>query len=500
MRLRKKSHESMLYMSSQPALSWRLDPDESLSDWKLTVISAEPKRGGRQVVTLTSQRQRKKKTPLEEAQVIGTKTYFVHRAQLAVGPRKSEYFEGFFRKNSNSLVGREGRNDTNTTTTLHGERGRKSITIELKPSAALWFHTMLDFMYAAPGTKTPISTKNAVALRHLASWFGIKELFNEATVFIKKDLCSERAVDYLKQSSDFRHFKLENVSRDLIAGNFKGIKITSLVSLPPEHFASILESPNLESNGSQWLSSRIASYCRCKKEEITLQNLFSLLSPTLIPIIIAEESLFFIELLSNLDKSLFDSSICSSQSLSIYERCLIQAPKLVRILLNNDKPLLEGRNDLSKTAIRQRDKALIVYNSLPPDIKVRLLEDSFHVEPLKSSDMDSENNLSLTVERKKVRKHIVKIEEDMNDMKEAYERKLGYYHQKLQVKEEEIKKYHDKSIRLSRRDNTARVFQNDVSSAGIKEHPKYDAYTYALRRNSGEGYHASAQVNWGAVE
>ena len=470
----------MLYMRSQPALSWRLDPDESLSDWKLTVIPLEPsesKRGRQVRVALSSQR--KKRTPWEEAQEIGTKVYFVHRAQLAVGPRKSEYFEGFFRNNSYAGL----REDRDETSTLHKERlRRKSITIQLKPSAASCFPTMLDFMYTSPGKKTPISTKNAVALRHLASWFGIKDLFNVATLFIKKDLSVETAVEYFKQASDFRHFKLENVSKDIIAANFKMIKMTSLVSLTPEQFASILESPNLESNGSQWLSSRISSYCRCRQEDVTLKHLYSLLSSTLVPTIIAEESLFFMELLSNLDKSLFDASISDSQSLSIYERCLMQAPKLVRHLLNNDKSL-EDRHDLSKAAIRQRDKALMVYNNLPSDIKVRLLEDSFHVAPLNANDVDSKSNLSPSIDKKKVRKQIIKIEEDMNDMKEVYERKLCYYHQKLQVKEEEIKKYHDKSIRLSKYDNQ-----------------KYDDRYDSLRRKSDGGYHPSPQVRWGAEE
>jgi hypothetical protein len=85
----KVGHERFLYMRPTPAsLSWRLDPDDSLSDWTLQVVSTDS----------ISNRKRfhahMEETVTQLPPEIGarTKMYFVHKTQLAIGERRSEYY------------------------------------------------------------------------------------------------------------------------------------------------------------------------------------------------------------------------------------------------------------------------------------------------------------------------------------------------------------------------------------------------------------------------
>jgi len=91
--------------------TWKLDPQESHSDWTIEIVSETTTEGGK-VTTKTD-------------------TYHVHKHVLSTGPRKSEYFTRLFQN--------EGR---------FAESQSKCSRIELHELAAKAFPAFLSFLYA----------------------------------------------------------------------------------------------------------------------------------------------------------------------------------------------------------------------------------------------------------------------------------------------------------------------------------------------------------------
>lgn len=152
-------------------LSWRLTPEESLSDWRIVLQLLED--------------------DIEDAAPF-IKIYDVHKNILGVGPRRSEYFSRVFR---NKMV---------------IEATKSTSYIQLQDSAASAFPEMLDFMYKRNDATAEINatSENAVALRHLAQYFGIPALFLSINKFIKSDLQVWNATIYLAEAELYRDEKI----------------------------------------------------------------------------------------------------------------------------------------------------------------------------------------------------------------------------------------------------------------------------------------------------
>jgi hypothetical protein len=107
-------------------LSWRMDPDDCLSDWTIGIVYDHTDANG----------------------VVSSKTdvYHVHKCILASGSRKSGYFIKLF---SNGGRFAEAQNSTSR--------------IELKEIAAKAFHDFLDYLYWANSSPN-MTTENATAL------------------------------------------------------------------------------------------------------------------------------------------------------------------------------------------------------------------------------------------------------------------------------------------------------------------------------------------------
>jgi hypothetical protein len=141
---------------------WELDPRESFSDWTLEIaLDDDPGR---------------------------IDTYHVHRFALAVGERKSGYFERLF--NSKGFL----ENETQTT------------RIKLAPSAAAAIPTMLSFMY---DVSAPLSvcTNTAVELYQLGQYFDIPPMRNQAREFRECDMTLENCHVYYTQATSGVHIK-----------------------------------------------------------------------------------------------------------------------------------------------------------------------------------------------------------------------------------------------------------------------------------------------------
>ncbi|GFH54411.1 hypothetical protein CTEN210_10887 [Chaetoceros tenuissimus] len=408
----KVKHESFLYMQAPPTLSWRLDPQDSLSDWTLRVSSSDQNKIDKQ-----SHADRDYDTKRSGPHLnLLTKTFFVHKTVLGVGPRRSEFFANLFKNKTG-----DSRDDVNKTVTK----------IELLPSAVAVFPVMLDYLYAAPGSPIEITTETAVALRHLASSFGIKEMFNETTSFIQSDMNVDTAVTYLCEGKKFKNEKIvENATR-IIASKFKEVKLTHLSILSPKELLPIITSPDLRIKCSESFSSRIGAYCRCRQDDLTLSLLESFTHPTRMPMIAEPESLYFLHLYLDL------GGMENSRPESLYTRCIVQAPKLLKQLRSRKTETNRSTNRLS----------LDLYSELPDRIKVQILEriEVQEAMPSKKDEEKPRNDIKRSDSIEKQKKKVVDLQNEMEKVKMTYEKKLDYLLSRLEKKEEELKQVVDKN-------------------------------------------------------
>jgi hypothetical protein len=160
---------------SPKSLSWRLDPDASLSDWTIvvttTVVQEEP-----------------------AASSSKSTSYHVHKNIVGAGPRGSQYFLRLFKTN--------GLEESNTSTSR----------LELENSAAIAFPDMLDFMYRyayeSEEVKVEANPETAVALRHLANYFGVPTLFESVNNYIRKDMNKDNIHVYLREALQYQDDKI----------------------------------------------------------------------------------------------------------------------------------------------------------------------------------------------------------------------------------------------------------------------------------------------------
>ena len=446
-------------------LTWRLDPDESLSDWTLTVVSnpsldqkdddnkeEEPDEDRNQETTVRSIPSSYFKTPLV---IHPTKKYFVHRTQLAVGPRRSEYFAKLFR------------NKQPKGSKANGTR------IEVRPAAATSFPAMLDFIYSPLGSPAQVTTESAVALRHLATCFGIRELFDFVTEFIKKDLCYETSPTYLMEAQNFRHQKLFDVSLTLCAENFELIKFSKIVTLSAELFVMVVDTEELKCS-SEVLSSRVASYCRCRPGAIDVDMLKKITNRKKMPLIAPEESLFFLHLLSEIDGD--DVSVSTSdpsRTQDLYKRCVIASTEVVRMATESKETAPSKKSSES----RPKRNAVKEYHSLPAAVKVDLLEQALAGSPT-IGDMMELDHARKDAKKKQVNKATRKLQEmeaEMERIQRAYEKKLSSLQATVEAQEQEIHAYATELSKFSRVPNAHRMTPL-LSEYTYQGRPQFDEF------------------------
>jgi len=162
---------------SKQLLTWRLDKDESFSDWtiethydwelNLEFMMGEQNKKGREV-----------------------KTYHVHRNILATGPKKSGYFEALLKSGQFS------------------ESSNSTSVVELTMGIAHDFDVFLDYLYSSPSEcKRLINRYNHSSLLHLAKYFLVPKLLEDVYDFIKKDI---QDIGYVKEYL----IEFENVEDD----------------------------------------------------------------------------------------------------------------------------------------------------------------------------------------------------------------------------------------------------------------------------------------------
>lgn len=175
--------------------SWRLLPEESKSDWTLTIESVPE----------------------------GTiSNYNVHKKVLIHNGRKSSDF--FSRLFSDSSI-------------------KRTKPIKIHEDAASLIENMLDFMYSIDD-KLRITSETAVALRHLSQFFGIQALAKRVSCFIKEDVALENMDIYLETTCAFDDLQTSLLCADHCASEIESIHPLSplVAEMDPSFMLSIVSS------------------------------------------------------------------------------------------------------------------------------------------------------------------------------------------------------------------------------------------------------------------
>ena len=362
-------------------LTWRMDPNVSLSDFTLTVVGIEDSEAIHKYLTGKEKRLKKKRSKrrdkwmveglyldmsqsedsegdcenIEKKDEVQSKRnnpmkeqYNLHKVNLAVGLRSCDYFSRLFQKHLSSS------NDSPLREHL----------LELPKSSLQAIPAMLDYVYdPSPTSQVNATTTSAIPLRHLAKQFGNRLLFDSATRFLQMDLKPETAVSYLQQAETYKQKKLAEVCVRVCAESFTQIKMTSLSSLEPKLMIKVLHCkyfrPDIE---SRVICAKIASYCRCQEKSVDARMFLLLTSENVMQEICPEEALFFIQFMIELG---IDLGSDNQKAGRLYERCILAAPYMMQEVVNSSTRASTGR--IAKNASGN-------YAKLPPQIKVQLLE------------------------------------------------------------------------------------------------------------------------------
>jgi BTB/POZ domain len=156
--------------ATRTTAKWRLPPDESFSDWTVEVL-----------VDRDDDRKDTVAEPVQKKRKTGT-VYHVHKERLGSGPRGSSYFAKVFRSD-------------------FSEVSTQTSTVYLPPKTAECFPVLLDFVYNESSNVIVDSPASAAAIRYLANYFGIKQLFdNVNATYISSNMSSKTVLDYFYES------------------------------------------------------------------------------------------------------------------------------------------------------------------------------------------------------------------------------------------------------------------------------------------------------------
>mmetsp|Transcript_12416 Transcript_12416/g.15531 ORF Transcript_12416/g.15531 Transcript_12416/m.15531 type:complete len:426 (+) Transcript_12416:62-1339(+) len=180
--------------------SWRNDPQESHSDWKVVIKNADD----------------------------AERIYFLHKIVLSNGPRASGYFYAQF---STTTV------ETKTSTTV----------LQVPNECAKCVPKLLDFVYE--GT-LHLERDTAVPMMELARRLDIPALGRECTSWIKTALQAsdvEFAFNVFAEGDEWRMEKLCVASATVVARMFRAIDSDSLMCLPINLLVQLLKHDELNS-------------------------------------------------------------------------------------------------------------------------------------------------------------------------------------------------------------------------------------------------------------
>jgi hypothetical protein len=258
-------------------LTWRLDPEQSLSDWTVVLTNK-----------ITGE----------------VKPYHLHKNILAVGPRKCDYFVGVFRKTKTQEIA-----SNKTEMTMEG------------PAFDCFPH-FLDFVYSTGALE--LTTETATPLRHLAKCFGLKIMFKQATEFLLKDITLSNIITYYKHSVILVDEKITAMAAKHITKNILKVEPTGelIKTMDPDFFLRVLTAPEIESRKEQYhMSFLVAEFCKINKETIETDIFVKLTDEKILPVVDHSVALSLLEM--EADIVVVTTSVLKFSTItSLQKRCI----------------------------------------------------------------------------------------------------------------------------------------------------------------------------------
>jgi hypothetical protein len=283
--------------------SWRLDPEESNSDWKIVIESVPD----------------------------GAITeYDVHKCILVEGIKKSDSFVSLFNLSAEEMVGVEGFS-----------------VYKVHSGAARLIPDVLDYLYSIHDI-LKISTETAVGLRHLSQFFGIRSLATEVISFIYKDMDIENMKSYLLAATLFDDLPTQKLCAQRCAEHIKAINPFSdlLAEMDPSFLLDIISCPKTDRKRcSRHLSKLVSVYCNLHKEFID-QNVFEELTAVeYLPLVSEDSALPLLILETRLVADARDEKQCLT---NLQRRCIASLLPLIQSNECTDEKERKRRSQVMK--------------------------------------------------------------------------------------------------------------------------------------------------------
>ena len=292
--------------------AWRMDPEESYSDWIIEVIGKD---SGSKAV------------------------YHVHKLALAIGPRKSDYFAGVFRHTSEL-----------------SESTKSTLTLE--DSAAAVFPNFLDYIYTG---KLDLKIENDIELHHLSNYFGVSSLNPLTQDFLLGQILkvNTNILGYLPRIFVFRDKLLMEHAVLLCAD----LVLCSDDINPTFDYGFLLETVKLcsdvvrcrdlfeETTDSGDISYLVLDWMKANRESLDAEKFTTLVDEDMLPTIGSLDALEFLEL----ENEILGRTSEAADVSSLQKRC-------ISAITSNDMPFnltKEGQNKLTGL-INAYSKATVV--------------------------------------------------------------------------------------------------------------------------------------------
>jgi hypothetical protein len=242
-------------IGSFQALSWRMDPSVSYSDWKIEITRTSSS----STTTNTVDR------------------YHVHRSILAVGPRHSEYFAAQFQLETKETL-------------------EKTSQIELEDSRADVFSLLLDFLY---NRQIPdLTAASAASLYHLSEYFDMPELRRVVEDHYRQNLTRSTLVEYVSCAQDQHAEPLVQIVVERSVQFLLEIDGSIARQLGPELLLQILQKNQQTGNRRYGFhaSKLVADCCTYHEEELKKETFHQLTDTEILPYMDAMAAVYLLSI------------------------------------------------------------------------------------------------------------------------------------------------------------------------------------------------------------
>ena len=302
-------------------LDWRQNPNISLSDWTVVVYDGK-----------------------ESA------VYHIHKSEVGHGPRRSKFLAAKFDEDEHADV-----TDPNT-------------EVYLPSRVAALFPEFLDYVYS---DTLRLTTRNVLALKHLANHFDVRALYTKTDSFVQSDLNLKTAPTYCTEADLVLDEDVQKKAVQLMAENFGRMDMMVITQLPAKMFKEVLSSPHLDVE-SEFLSNKVAQFMRFTDgSAISDEILFMLTHPQIMPMISSDEAFFFLNWGLKYPQVLDEGG-----DASLRNRCIEAVARSWMTTLAGPIATLRPEAATGINAGNLNQECAFNYSSLPADIKVEIFEAS----------------------------------------------------------------------------------------------------------------------------